>query len=43
MKYMGSKARHATEILNAVQEELGYPNHRDIWIEPFVGGGQHDF
>lgn len=36
---MGSKARYATEILNAIQEELGYPNHRDVWVEPFVGGG----
>ncbi len=38
MKYMGSKARYAEQLVNAIQEELGYPNTRDIWIEPFVGG-----
>jgi DNA adenine methylase len=38
MKYMGSKARHANEILTVIQEHLGYPNTYDIWVEPFVGG-----
>lgn len=39
MKYMGSKARHAQEILSAVMQDIGtsgieYCN----WVEPFVGG-----
>lgn len=39
MKYMGSKAKHADEILEAIMNELSYPNRLDIWTEPFVGGG----
>lgn len=35
---MGSKARHAKEILNAIMEHLPYPNSRYNWVEPFVGG-----
>ena len=42
MKYMGSKARHGKEILDAIMEHLPYPNSRYNWVEPFVGGGKHD-
>lgn len=43
MKYMGSKAKHATAILDAIENELGAP--MVVWssfvkdyVEPFVGG-----
>lgn len=39
MKYMGSKARYAKEILEAIMTELPFPNSRSNWVEPFVGGG----
>ena len=36
---MGSKARHAKEILKAVNEELVACNYKsNVWVEPFVGG-----
>jgi DNA adenine methylase len=34
---MGSKARHAKEILNAISEEVSDKKY-DNWVEPFVGG-----
>jgi len=39
MKYMGSKARHAKEILNAIFSEANRVSAgRTSWVEPFVGG-----
>ena len=35
MKYMGSKARHAKEILAVIAP---YRNENQAWVEPFVGG-----
>ncbi len=39
---MGSKNRHAFEILNAIREDLGGSlwnwNEGKVWVEPFVGG-----
>lgn len=37
MKYMGSKARHAKEILKAITGEVGNSKYQ-LWGEPFVGG-----
>lgn len=33
MKYMGSKSRHAREIVNII-----HPKNGELYIEPFVGG-----
>lgn len=39
MKYMGSKARHAKEILDAIFSEADRVSAgRTSWVEPFVGG-----
>ena len=39
MKYMGSKARHAKEILNVIFSEVNRVSAgRTSWVEPFVGG-----
>lgn len=35
MKYMGSKARHAKEILKVIEP---YRKEGQVWVEPFVGG-----
>ncbi|CAM0046414.1 DNA methyltransferase [Vibrio phage K459] len=35
MKYMGSKARHAKEILKVI---ASYRKEGQAWVEPFVGG-----
>lgn len=35
---MGSKARHANEILDAIREDVGVFASYTNWIEPFVGG-----
>lgn len=37
MKYMGSKSRHASEIISAVKKEIGSTKYTG-WTEPFVGG-----
>lgn len=33
MKYVGSKNRHAKEIITVIN-----PQNSDVWVEPFVGG-----
>lgn len=43
MKYMGSKARHAKEIIKAMETELGgslwnWGSGDKDYVEPFVGG-----
>lgn len=42
MKYMGSKARHAKELIQAMKDHLGVQYFDATpyrqWIEPFVGG-----
>jgi DNA adenine methylase len=39
MKYMGSKAKYAKEILDAIMNEIGYYGiTTQSWVEPFVGG-----
>jgi len=38
MKYIGSKARIAKDILNAIFVDINMPTKDMIWIEPFVGG-----
>lgn len=39
MKYMGSKAKHADEILEAIMESFPMAlTTRQNWVEPFVGG-----
>lgn len=39
MKYMGSKAKHADEILEAIMESFPMAfTTKENWIEPFVGG-----
>ena len=39
MKYMGSKARHAKEILNVILNEVNNNSTKyTSWVEPFVGG-----
>lgn len=38
MRYVGSKARHARQIIDAVETVIGSLASRH-WVEPFVGGG----
>jgi DNA adenine methylase len=40
MKYVGSKNRHAKEILSAIDNEVGIIKYLKFfnWVEPFVGG-----
>lgn len=41
MKYMGSKAKYASQILEAIQKECGGLSgmvRYQTWVEPFVGG-----
>ena len=35
MKYIGSKSRHAKEIISAIEP---YRKDGQVWVEPFVGG-----
>lgn len=37
MKYVGSKSRHAKEIINAIKKTCDWDNYIN-WVEPFVGG-----
>ena len=37
MKYMGSKAKYAKELLVAMKGECNL-FHYENWVEPFVGG-----
>lgn len=36
MKYMGSKARYAKQLLLAIKENCNFSNYEN-WVEPFVG------
>lgn len=37
MRYLGSKARHAKEIIEVILKDSG--RTEGLWVEPFVGGG----
>lgn len=38
MKYMGSKARIAKELVPLIQRQIDLSGYQ-LYIEPFVGGG----